>query len=158
MIVGIALPPEVEVKKGMLAGLPALLSCSEVPCEVYWELNEKDVQGYCEKVGLPHHMAYSLVSVGIASEDEATEIQQRALAAGFPCGVTLMVRSQEKTCPTCSGSTKTGINMVEIMALASRLGGQVIDLQGGVTVRPITPGRSPKSNADGQARPLTRCH
>ena len=123
---------DMVLTKGMLAGLPTLLSASAVPCEVCWELDEEALLEYCSRAGLPGHMAMSLSSVGRASEDEAIELQARALALGLRCPVTLMVTSRDKNCPTCAAES-SGLNMAEVQALARKMGGEVIDFGAGAT-------------------------
>ena len=144
MILGIMMPPQFVIEKGMLAGLPALLSDSDTPCKVCWELDEHCLMAFCGKAGLPAHMAPSMVEVSRAAEDEAISTQQRVLSRGMECAATLMVDSK------ILGSGRfAGFNMEEVNALALRLGGDVASFGAGATIKPVSAG----SPAD-QSRPL----
>lgn len=132
MIVAIILPPEAVIKKGALDGLPTRLSSSEKPCRVCWELDESGMVAYCEKAKLPAHMALSLVEVGRSSEENAIDLQQRALLYRVQCPVSMMISSYRS-----SKDEGTGIDMAAVKSLAESLGGVVVHYGDGPTWKAV---------------------
>lgn len=76
---------------------------------------------YCERAKLPAHMAISLVEVGRSSEENAIDLQQRAILYRVQCPVSLMISSDRS-----SKDENTGIDMAAVKSLASSLGGVVV--------------------------------
>lgn len=149
MIVAIILPAEAVIKKGMLEGLPTRLSSSEKPCRVCLELDEPGMAAYCDRAKLPEHMALSLVEFGRSSEENAIDLQQRALLYGVQCPVSLMISSDRS-----SKDENTGIDMAAVESLASSLGGVVVPYGDGPTWKAM--GRQPCGDSVGKRISIKR--